>query len=362
MGSNVSALRTRRRAPHASSPDTANRFPDSSNRLRTFLRTAGRRARAGNAEPLMLQAEGATRLAQLLAVAASTTAATLLTQGRSHDGADERILDETDGSGRLAFTTFVSQLREGNLADAMVISAARSGDDRRTNVFRIFRFAPVEHTTESAAGIPVLLVGMHAVDADVSAELAERAASRVDSRLNFQDLDPDRPQESDQRPAISARRSTADAFEVPLEHLEPLTPQSDQSTTMRHAQQNWLIYVLGGIYPPGHPLISLSVSDIEAVSYLDLLALLQLLGNDKTGKVRQTDLYMAGQEIIIGEGAEHDNCAVCLETVDAGQVCRKLDPCGHEFHKGCVDSWLSTARNSCPSCRTPTNAYAQVDE
>lgn len=43
-------------------------------------------------------------------------------------------------------------------------------------------------------------------------------------------------------------------------------------------------------------------------------------------------------------------CTVCLDDVCEGQAARSL-PCGHEFHRNCVDSWLLMARkNACPLC------------
>ncbi|KAJ3679209.1 hypothetical protein LUZ60_017220 [Juncus effusus] len=44
------------------------------------------------------------------------------------------------------------------------------------------------------------------------------------------------------------------------------------------------------------------------------------------------------------------SCAVCLEKVKQGEMCRKLRACQHVFHKGCVDKWLVLSPN-CPLCR-----------
>ncbi|GKV22317.1 hypothetical protein SLEP1_g32198 [Rubroshorea leprosula] len=44
------------------------------------------------------------------------------------------------------------------------------------------------------------------------------------------------------------------------------------------------------------------------------------------------------------------DCVVCLEGFKQGQWCRKLDGCGHLFHRKCVDAWLVKI-TACPVCR-----------
>ena len=46
---------------------------------------------------------------------------------------------------------------------------------------------------------------------------------------------------------------------------------------------------------------------------------------------------------------EPNKCSICL--VDTIVNIKKL-PCGHEFHKHCIDSWLID-NNTCPNCREP---------
>jgi hypothetical protein len=44
-------------------------------------------------------------------------------------------------------------------------------------------------------------------------------------------------------------------------------------------------------------------------------------------------------------------CAVCLEDVQRGEPVRRLPPCGHLFHRDCVDMWLHS-HATCPLCRS----------
>ncbi|MFS7944437.1 putative transcription factor C2H2 family [Helianthus anomalus] len=46
-----------------------------------------------------------------------------------------------------------------------------------------------------------------------------------------------------------------------------------------------------------------------------------------------------------------DDCSICLEFLNEGEICRVLPVCDHVFHARCVDRWL-TKVPSCPVCRT----------
>lgn len=49
------------------------------------------------------------------------------------------------------------------------------------------------------------------------------------------------------------------------------------------------------------------------------------------------------------EDMEDESCAICLVDYEAEDDLRNL-PCGHSFHKTCVDGWLAV-NASCPNCR-----------
>ena len=50
-------------------------------------------------------------------------------------------------------------------------------------------------------------------------------------------------------------------------------------------------------------------------------------------------------------------CCICFR-----DICKKL-PCGHEFHKGCIDQWKNTGNATCPLCRAviPLDAVESID-
>eukprot|EP00746_Dinoflagellata_sp_MGD_P039419 gnl/MRDRNA2_/MRDRNA2_195059_c0_seq1.p1 gnl/MRDRNA2_/MRDRNA2_195059_c0~~gnl/MRDRNA2_/MRDRNA2_195059_c0_seq1.p1 ORF type:complete len:180 (+),score=26.45 gnl/MRDRNA2_/MRDRNA2_195059_c0_seq1:245-784(+) len=57
---------------------------------------------------------------------------------------------------------------------------------------------------------------------------------------------------------------------------------------------------------------------------------------------------------------EHGNCAICLESFQVGELCRKL-PCRHVFHAECCEGWLRE-HHSCPNCRCDVRAPEDIQE
>ena len=49
----------------------------------------------------------------------------------------------------------------------------------------------------------------------------------------------------------------------------------------------------------------------------------------------------------------NNSCSICLEKFEAGKYKRVL-PCGHTFHKKCIDKWLKK-KLICPICRKTFN-------
>jgi len=43
------------------------------------------------------------------------------------------------------------------------------------------------------------------------------------------------------------------------------------------------------------------------------------------------------------------SCSVCISDLESGEIIRKL-PCGHRFHRGCIDTWLEQ-NITCPICK-----------
>lgn len=63
-----------------------------------------------------------------------------------------------------------------------------------------------------------------------------------------------------------------------------------------------------------------------------------------------------------------DSCAICIDTLEEDDDIRGLT-CGHAFHAGCLDPWLTSRRACCPLCKAdyytpkprPENEAAEAD-
>ncbi|RDX49842.1 hypothetical protein OH76DRAFT_1482666 [Lentinus brumalis] len=124
--------------------------------------------------------------------------------------------------------------------------------------------------------------------------------------------------------------------------------------------RTFLIYVIGGYYPPNHHMVTGS-DNLD--SYEALWELAELLGQVKPPVATREDIDNSGLQIIkSGELEEYERegkvasncverCLICLDDYDAEDDLR-LMTCKHAFHRNCVDKWLQVGRNNCPACRT----------
>ncbi|GER56616.1 RING/U-box superfamily protein [Striga asiatica] len=91
--------------------------------------------------------------------------------------------------------------------------------------------------------------------------------------------------------------------------------------------------------------------DVDNMSYEELLALEERIGNVSTGltEERITGTMKQRKFNSIGVLSNLEPCCVCQEDYITGDDIGILD-CGHEFHSGCIKQWL-TVKNLCPICK-----------
>jgi len=137
--------------------------------------------------------------------------------------------------------------------------------------------------------------------------------------------------------------------------------QPQQPVLGSPGSRTFLIYVIGGYYPPDHSIVTGGPDNLE--SFEALLELVELLGNAKAPTASREDIERSGLEIIkksqLGEYERQnkissnctERCLICLDDYEEEDEIRVMN-CRHAFHRGCVDKWLQTGKNNCPACRS----------
>ncbi|KAJ1397379.1 Zinc finger, RING-type [Sesbania bispinosa] len=93
--------------------------------------------------------------------------------------------------------------------------------------------------------------------------------------------------------------------------------------------------------------------DVDNMSYEELLALEERIGNVSTGLSEETILKLLKLKkysIETGSQLDAEPCCVCQEDYSDGDDIGTLD-CGHDFHNNCIKQWLMH-KNLCPICKT----------
>ncbi|KAK7310846.1 hypothetical protein RJT34_08607 [Clitoria ternatea] len=93
--------------------------------------------------------------------------------------------------------------------------------------------------------------------------------------------------------------------------------------------------------------------DVDNMSYEELLALEERIGNVSTGLSEETVLKLLKQRKYSTETVSQidaEPCCVCQEDYGDGDDIGTLD-CGHDYHFKCIKQWLMH-KNLCPICKT----------
>uniref|UniRef100_A0A5B6ZQK9 RING-type E3 ubiquitin transferase n=1 Tax=Davidia involucrata TaxID=16924 RepID=A0A5B6ZQK9_DAVIN len=94
--------------------------------------------------------------------------------------------------------------------------------------------------------------------------------------------------------------------------------------------------------------------DVDNMSYEELLALEERIGNVNTGLSEETIMASMQQRkylsITEGSSSNLEPCCICQEDYRNGDDLGTLG-CGHDFHTNCIKQWLKQ-KNLCPICKT----------
>ncbi|KAL2538028.1 RING/U-box superfamily protein [Forsythia ovata] len=94
--------------------------------------------------------------------------------------------------------------------------------------------------------------------------------------------------------------------------------------------------------------------DVDNMSYEELLALEERIGNVCTGLSEETIVSRLKQrkyvDVKIEGQAETEPCCICQEEYKDGEDLGTLE-CKHDFHAECIKQWLMH-KNLCPICKT----------
>ncbi|KAI4367608.1 hypothetical protein MLD38_023327 [Melastoma candidum] len=93
--------------------------------------------------------------------------------------------------------------------------------------------------------------------------------------------------------------------------------------------------------------------DVDNMSYEELLALEERIGDVNTGLSEETILKCMQQKKRLGSDIAEtmqEPCCICQEEYTDGDDLGILE-CGHEFHVECIKQWLAQ-KNLCPICKT----------
>ncbi|KAL8141271.1 hypothetical protein V2J09_007292 [Rumex salicifolius] len=102
--------------------------------------------------------------------------------------------------------------------------------------------------------------------------------------------------------------------------------------------------------------------DIDYMSYEELLALSERIGNVKTGlcedaitaqlktRVYRSSMASIDLEELPCNDDKNDSCVICQDEYEENDKIGSLD-CGHEYHVKCLKKWLPV-KNTCPICKS----------
>ncbi|OCH91123.1 hypothetical protein OBBRIDRAFT_834473 [Obba rivulosa] len=281
--------------------------------------------------------------------------------------------NHTETASGLASTAAPLSSEGTQTASAATSSAATPAEQRRPTTQATTPAAHGDANSNSGVVVPVIVVGLqsvdmaHAHDHDHADHEAFFPSEEVPAGEGVGETPEDResatatPTPMDGPTGQRGRNWHSRAANA-LRTLRPSRRGASQggATTEGSGSRTFLIYVIGGYYPPNHHMVMGSDS---LDSYEALWELAELLGQVKPPVATREDIDNSGLQIFKstdlqafekeGKVASNcvDRCLICLDDYDTDDELRLMS-CKHAFHKDCVDKWLQVGRNNCPACRS----------
>lgn len=104
--------------------------------------------------------------------------------------------------------------------------------------------------------------------------------------------------------------------------------------------------------------------DIDSMSYEDLLALEESMGNVCTGLEKDTissclrsKVYSVNNDLLTTQEVTEVKCSICQVDFEEGNELGTLK-CGHNHHVQCIEEWL-LRKNQCPICKA--SAFVKIE-
>ncbi|XP_059628286.1 probable E3 ubiquitin-protein ligase ZFP1 [Cornus florida] len=103
--------------------------------------------------------------------------------------------------------------------------------------------------------------------------------------------------------------------------------------------------------------------DIDDMSYEELLALEERIGNVNTGLAGDMISKCLTQTMhcSLDENHEEGTCSICLDEYKNEEEIGTMKKCGHNYHVVCIRKWLSM-KNVCPICKAPAVTDCSSEE
>jgi len=96
----------------------------------------------------------------------------------------------------------------------------------------------------------------------------------------------------------------------------------------------------------GYQIHRMGQPDVDNMSYEELLALGERIGNVKSKGATKKLINSIPSDVV--EETDTELCSICLDDFQAGQTSKTLS-CTHKYHSLCIDKWLANNKH-CPIC------------